>query len=140
MNPDACQAATSRLKVPEIVTLPAEIDITNAVRVSEGLRAALVPGVFVLIADMTRTLFCDSAGIQHLLIAHDLAAASQAELRVVIESPAVLRIVQMTGVDQILSIYPSLQAALADGHPAGKEASRPDASDAKHARIVREGS
>ena len=135
MNPDACQTAATRLNVPEIVTLPAEIDITNADRVSQQLRTALAPGVSVLIADMSRTLYCDSSGIRHLLVAHDLAAASQVELRVAVESPAVLRVLQMTGVDQVLSIYPSLQAALGNGHPAAStETSGPAAGDAATAR------
>jgi anti-sigma B factor antagonist len=100
------------LVVPEIVTLPEEIDIANAQRYGDELRAAFKPGVAVVIGDMSRTTFCDSTGIRHLLRASDKAADSGAELRLVIESSGVLRVLATTGVDQLLSIYPSMSAAL----------------------------
>ena len=56
-----------------VVATPEEIDITNA----PGLRSALLeaaadrPGT--LVADMTRTRFCDSSGLQTLLAAHKRA-------------------------------------------------------------------
>ena len=96
-----------------VVALPEEIDIANALQVGEDLRAAVGPGVAVLIADMTSTTFCDSAGLRQLLLATDAAAAVGAELRLVIESKAVLRVLQVTGTDQILPTYSTLQAALA---------------------------
>jgi anti-sigma B factor antagonist len=112
VRPDGQQTDVSPLIVPEIVVLPDEIDITNASAVGDQLQAALLPGADVIIADMTRTVFCDSSGIRCLLITRDRAAANQSELRIVVESPPVLRTLTITGVDQVLAIYPSLQAAL----------------------------
>jgi len=112
VKPDACPSTVSPLVVPEIVTLPVEIDLTNARQTGDELCAAFGPGIAVVIADMSRTAFCDSSGIRQLLIAHDRAVAGDGELRVVIESPAVRRVLQVIGVDQILSIYPNLQTAL----------------------------
>ncbi len=105
-------AEFSALVVPEIVCLPEEIDITNAAESGDELRAAIKPGVAVVIADMTRTAFCDSQGMRQLVLAHDRAAESGAELRLAIGSPAVLRALQITGLDQLLQIYPSMQAAV----------------------------
>jgi anti-anti-sigma factor len=61
---------------------------------------------------MTRTRFCDSSGIRSLLAASDTAAASHAELRLVVAGPAVLRALQVMGVDRMLALYPSMGAAL----------------------------
>jgi anti-sigma B factor antagonist len=108
-------AGFSALVVPEIVCLPEEIDITNAAERGDELRAAIKAGVAVVIADMTRTAFCDSQGMRQLVLAHDRATEAGAELRLVIESPAVLRALQITGLDQLLRIYPSMQAALERG-------------------------
>jgi anti-sigma B factor antagonist len=108
---DACRSTVSPLVVPEIVSLPVEIDLTNATQAGDELCAAFGPGVAVVIADMSRTAFCGSAGIRQLLLAHDRAVAGEAELRVV-AAPAVRRVLQVTGFDEILSIYPDLQAAL----------------------------
>lgn len=108
-------AGFGALVVPEIVCLPEEIDITNAAERGDELRAAIKTGVAVVIADMTRTAFCDSQGMRQLVLAHDRATEAGAELRLAIESPAVLRALRITGLDQLLRIYPSLQAALENG-------------------------
>ncbi len=119
MHPDAPGPGTvSPLVVPGIVALPAEIDIGNAVRVGDELGAALGSGAAIVIADMTLTEFCDSSGIRQLMMAHDRAVAGSAELRLVVRSAALIRVLQVMGVDRLLDIYPSLQAALANGMPA----------------------
>ena len=100
------------LIVPEVVRLPTEIDITNADSVGAELRAAFRPGIAVVIADMTRTTFCDSAGARNLLLANDKAAERQAELRLALPSATVLRTLTVMGLDRVLRIYPSLESAL----------------------------
>jgi anti-anti-sigma factor len=101
-------------QVPAVViALPTEIDMTNADRVGQQLRSAIAPGVRTVIADMAPTSFCDSSGINMLVRAHQQAAANGTELRLVAASPAVLRILTLTGLDQLLTIYPSLSQALA---------------------------
>ena len=52
---------------PPVVTLPAEIDMANADALGEQFAAALAPGVRVVIADMTATTFCGSAGLNTLI-------------------------------------------------------------------------
>jgi anti-sigma B factor antagonist len=116
---DVPPATVTPLVVPEIVTLPAEIDIRNAGRAGRELCAAFRTGARVVIADMTRTGFADSSAMRALLEAHDTAIASRAELRLVIPPGTVLRALQVTGLDQQLRIYPSLDAALSDRTPPG---------------------
>jgi anti-anti-sigma factor len=115
---DVPPATVAPLTVPEIVTLPAEIDIGNAETVGRELCAAFRPGVTVVIADLTPTSFADSCAMRALLEADAAAAASHAELRLVIPPGAVLRALTITGLDQHLRIYPSLDAALSV-RPAG---------------------
>lgn len=67
---------------PVVVTLPREIDMTNACQVSQRLCAALAAGAPIVVADMTATRFCDSMGLRALVLAHEQASASSAELRV----------------------------------------------------------
>lgn len=103
-SPDQPQATVRPLAGPEIVTLPREVDISNGPRIGRELLAAFGPHTTVVIADMSLTEFCDSSGIRQLLIANDAAQARGAELRVVVRSRAVLRVMQITGVDQVLCI------------------------------------
>ena len=102
---------------PVIVTLPAEIDIANGAAVGQQLCSAFAPGVTLVIADMTPTVFCDSSGISQLVLAHHCAAAHHAQLRLVVPHHQVLGVLQVTGVDRLLAVYPSLDAALAAGSP-----------------------
>jgi anti-anti-sigma factor len=97
---------------PVVVTLPAEIDITNADRIGEALSSAIASGAGIVIADMTDTSFCNSSGISILVLAHRQAAANHAELRLVVLSAAVLRALKLVRMDFLLPIYSSLDAAL----------------------------
>ena len=96
---------------PVIVVLPEEIDVTNAHSIREQIHPALSPGVTVVIADMTSTAFCDGSGLRNLLIAHEHAQASGAQLRVVIHPGAAWRALPTLGFDRLPSVYPSLELA-----------------------------
>jgi anti-sigma B factor antagonist len=98
---------------PPVVRLAVEIDMTNCSHVGIDLAAAYGPGVKVVIADMTRTTFCDSSAVRALLQAQKLATSHGIELRLVVISQAVLRIFELTGVAPMLRLYPALEAALA---------------------------
>jgi anti-sigma B factor antagonist len=98
---------------PVVVTLPAEIDITNADAIGEALSSAIASGAGIVIADMTGTTFCNSSGISVLVQAHREAAANHAELRLVVLSAAVLHALTLVRMDFLLPIYTSLDAALA---------------------------
>jgi anti-sigma B factor antagonist len=104
-----------RLNRPVIVPLPAEIDMANAQDVGEQLCAAFAPSVTVVIADLGSTVFCDTSGARQLVLAHQRAVVSNRELRVVISSAGVLRVLAILGFDRGLEIYPDLAAALATG-------------------------
>ena len=114
---------------PTVIRLPAEIDAANAGRIGEELDSAFAPGVAAVIADMTATTFCDSTGARELLLAHHKATADGIELQIVMPPSAnIRRLFQLTGLDQVLEIYPSLAAVSADGHtePARREAKPAD--------------
>ena len=96
-----------------VVAAPEEIDITSA----DGLRAALVAaaarghGTFVV--DMSLTRFCDSSGLHALVAAHRRAQAEGGEVLLVIPDAAVLRVLAITGMDQVIPNFASLDEALA---------------------------
>ena len=96
-----------------VVTLPAEIDMATAPAIGEQVAAALAPGVHAVIADMTATVFCDSAGISMLIRAKKRATAHGAELRLLLPCPNVLRVLKIQGVDAVLPVYHSLDEARA---------------------------
>jgi anti-sigma B factor antagonist len=98
-----------------VVTLPGEIDTSNDGQVQDTLTSALDDGTAVLVADAGGTAFCGCSGVTALLLTHHRAAAAGAQLRVVVGSPSMRRILELTAADQVLNTYPTLAAALADG-------------------------
>jgi len=96
-----------------VVTLPAEIDVTNADMVREELASVLNQGAALLIADLSKTSFCDSAGVSALVRTFRRAATSESSMRLVVSTPAVERVLSITGVDRLLETFPSVAASLA---------------------------
>ncbi len=96
-----------------IVTLPQEIDISNAGLISDTLLAVLNRGVSTLVADMTSTTFCACAGVGALARAQQRAAANDAGLRVATTTPIVLRVLALTGVDWVVPVFATVADALA---------------------------
>ncbi len=96
-----------------VVTVPEEIDVTNAADLRAALLKAGVNGSGTLVADMTQTQFCDSSGVHALVVAHRRAQAEGGQLLLVISSAAVLRILAITGIDRVIPNFTSLADALA---------------------------
>jgi|HubBroStandDraft_4_1064222.scaffolds.fasta_scaffold16439_1 anti-sigma B factor antagonist len=97
-----------------VLMLPAEVDISNAEQVRENLLGVVAQNASLVIADMTATTFCDSAGVTALVRAVQKANASGTGLRVAAGAPAVTRVLAITGVDRLIEIFPSVAAAMAD--------------------------
>ena len=95
-----------------VVTAPEEIDIANAAGLQAALLEAAGPGRAMVVVDMSRTRFCDSAGLNALVGAARQARADGGEVRLVVVGEAVARIVALTGVDRVIPIYASLEDAL----------------------------
>jgi anti-sigma B factor antagonist len=95
-----------------VVTAPEEVDITNAAGLQVAVSEAIGSGSAMVIVDMSRTRFCDSAGLKALVAADRRARAEGGEVRLVIVTEAILRVVALTGVDRIIAIYASLEEAL----------------------------
>ena len=95
-----------------VVPLPPDIDICIAGQVGACVSRALDGGASVLVADASRTTFCDCAGVRALVETHHQALESGVQLRIA-ASPEMRRILQLTGADEILDTYGSVADALA---------------------------
>lgn len=96
-----------------IVRLPGSIDTFSARRVGGELGSVLASGASTVIADMTDTTFCDSAGARVLVAACEQAAVSNIEIRLVVPSSFVHRSLALMGLDRLLPVYLTLDGALA---------------------------
>jgi anti-anti-sigma factor len=96
-----------------VVAAPAEIDITNAAELRAALVETAEEGHSTLIVDMTATRFCDSAGLHVLVRAHRRARADGGDLVLALHAAELLRVLEITGIDQTIPACASLDQALA---------------------------
>lgn len=120
-NPGDCDTVTSDgsftcevVNGVPVVAAPQEIDITNAPTLRLALLAAAARGRGALVVDMTRTRFCDSAGLHALVAAQKRALAEGRELRLAVPAAGVLRVFEITGLHRLIPCFRSLEQALAD--------------------------
>ncbi len=105
-----------------VVPFPKYLDASGAADMSDQIRAALRDGATVLVADMSATSWCDRAGLDALIRAYQLAAVSQAELRLVVTGASVGRLVAGAGLDRLVPVFGSVEAAVAVPGPDGNAA------------------
>ena len=96
-----------------VVTTPEEIDITNADELRTALQKAESASGGTFVVDMSLTGFCDSAGVHALVDAYKGVMAGSGQVLLVAPGPAVLRTLEITGVDQVLPHFPGVAEALA---------------------------
>jgi len=95
-----------------IVTPPLEVDLGNAEAFGAALAAAS-RGHATVVVDMTSTEFCDSSGLSALAAALGRARAAGGELRLVVGSPVVRRVLAVTGMDSVFVMFDELPQAIA---------------------------
>lgn len=117
-----------------IMTLPERIEVSNAGQIREEPLLVINRGATELIADVTATVSCDHAGADAVVRAYQRAVASGRQLRLVVTSPAVRRVLILNGLDRLIPICPCLAAAPAAApaavpvtpKPGGPPAARPE--------------
>jgi anti-anti-sigma factor len=109
-----------------VVSAPAQVDARNAGDVLAWLLSVIREGPATLIVDLTATAFCDSSGLNSLVQAFRRAGAAGVEMRLAVAGPAVRRMLQITGIDQLIGAYPSVPASLIGGQdpPGGQPSSK----------------
>jgi anti-sigma B factor antagonist len=94
-----------------VLAVAGELDMLTAPRLSQTLEEALADEPRLLVVDLSDVTFLDSAGLAALLAARR-EARTGTSLRVVANQRATLRPMQLTGVDEYLSVYASRRDAL----------------------------
>jgi anti-anti-sigma factor len=100
-----------------VVRLPEHIGAANAGQIREILLSVINRGAQVLIADMAATISCDHTGADAVIRAWQRAAVSGTELRLVVTAKTVSQVLDQRGLDRLVSVYPSLEAAMAARTP-----------------------
>jgi anti-anti-sigma factor len=99
------------------MSLPGQVDAFNAGLIREQMLAVINRGADILIGDMTDTLSCDHAGAEAIAHVYQRALADGTDLRLVVSSETVQRMLATGGVDRAVSLYPFVSASLAAPSP-----------------------
>lgn len=91
------------------VHVSGELDLATAPRLEEALADVSTE---TLVIDLSGCTFLDSAGIRTLVGAARERSTTGSTLRLVTADPGILRLLEITGVDTLIHVHPSLDAAL----------------------------
>jgi anti-anti-sigma factor len=94
-----------------VVEVTGDVDTTTAPALVEAAEEALAAAPPLLVVDLTSVEFLASPGLTALLTIHRNAGSGTA-VRIVASGRATLRPIQLTGLEESLSLFPSREAAL----------------------------
>lgn len=94
-----------------VVSVAGDLDLVS----SDLMRTRLgsVPAGTTLVLELSGVAFCDSAGLRVLIDAELRARTDGGALRLAAPSQPLVRLFELTGVDGFVSVFPTIEAALA---------------------------
>jgi anti-sigma B factor antagonist len=104
---------TSRAADILVVAFSGELDLSTAPVLREELLQALCVPASDIVVDLREVVFMDSTGLGLLIGAHRRAQAAGASVRVVCTQPDLLRVLRVSGLDQVLTVDTSIGDAVA---------------------------
>jgi anti-sigma B factor antagonist len=130
-----CRYVVETIGGMPVVVAPREIDIGNAAELRAALLRAVAMGQPTIAVDLSTTEFCDSAGLAVLVRARRLAIAEGKELRLVVSTPQVMRILSVTGLDRWFLWFRTRAEATSDS-PAAADRCRRDETASDDERLA----
>ena len=94
-----------------VVTIGGEIDLSTAQAFEAAIAGALDDDPPVLVIELSEVSFMASVGLRILAATHEKASKS-AQVAIVANNLATNRPIQLTGLDKVVSTYPTLDDAL----------------------------
>jgi anti-sigma B factor antagonist len=95
-----------------VIELAGELDLYTAAGLRGELARCLAAGRRHLVIDMLRVRFTDSSGLGVLVGGLKRVLDEEGSLVLVIDEPSILRTFQITGLDKVFTIHPTLAEAL----------------------------
>jgi len=108
---DAINTALAYQNGIAVLKVGGDIDLATVPALEAAIEEALMPKPTGLVIDLSGVGFLASAGLQTLVATHNSVSQS-AHFAVVANSASTSRPIQLTGLDQIFALYPTLGEAL----------------------------
>jgi anti-sigma B factor antagonist len=103
----------------QVFELIGSLDIATSPTVRAALSSASEQGDHKLIVDLTKVDFLDSTGLGALIGGQRRAREFDGEVRLVAKEGQILRLLRITGLLKVFSVYPTLEDALKNGQRVG---------------------
>jgi anti-sigma B factor antagonist len=97
-----------------VLAVRGELDAFTAPQLAEAIDNGIAASPKALIVDLSEVAFLASAGMTVLVTGHETARRAEKRFMVVADGPTTSRPMRLTGLDQAVSLYPTLDAALKD--------------------------
>jgi anti-anti-sigma factor len=110
---DEFQISVSAEPACTMVTVAGECDLHTGRQLRDVLTSEISRGARRMILDLSGLSFMDSTGMQVLLSVRTVLSVRGGTLSLVAPQPVVARILELTGADQYLPVYGSLDDARA---------------------------
>lgn len=112
-NSSHFETSTERRDATVIVHVSGEVDIATAPLLSSELQAA-EGSLALLVVDLSGVTLLDSTGLGVLIehLGRLKSSEHQTDFRLVVSEPPVLKVLSITGLDRVFSIFPSIEEAL----------------------------
>ncbi|MFB9688659.1 STAS domain-containing protein [Amycolatopsis plumensis] len=99
-----------------VLAAAGEVDLLTADQLTDAVAAALAQRPAVLVIDLTAVTFLDSSGLSVLAKAHATGGQRTTVRVATISDSLAHRAITLTGMDQLLPVFPSRTDALAADH------------------------
>lgn len=96
-----------------VIAVEGEADMTTAVKFNESFFSAARSGVRRVVADLTYVTFIDTTMLNALVVGHRRMVRDKGQFAVVCDGPRVSRVLEITGLGQILDVFRSREDAIA---------------------------
>jgi anti-sigma B factor antagonist len=112
---DELHISSSHLGTAVVLTVTGEIDLNTAPELQDAILAGIAEaGSGLCVVDLTKVDFLGSAGLAALLEATAHAQGKPKPLRIVVDANRpVIRPIEVTGLDQVLALFHTVEEALA---------------------------
>ena len=106
------QVNSERLGAATVVHTAGELDLHTAATLQAELEAAVAAQATLVVVDLAAVDFMDSTGLSAIVAAVAGVREYGGEVRVVTATPKITKVFTLTGVDQQVSMYDTVEEAL----------------------------
>jgi anti-sigma B factor antagonist len=96
-----------------VIAVEGEADMTTAVKFNESFFTAVRSGIRRVVADLSGVNFIDTTMLNALVVGHRRMTRDRGQFAVVCAGPRVERVLEITGLGQILDVFRTREDALA---------------------------